>query len=430
VPRLRPLLARRFSPPGLGPAFARLWLASAVSTIGDGALLTAGPLLVASMTRRPAAVAAAVFAQALPWPLFALVSGAAVDRVSRRHLMAATDCCRGLALAVLTALVATAHARLWAVYAVLFVIGTGETLADTAASALVVTTVSPAALSRANARIYTTFTLGNQLLGPPVGALLFVLGAAWPLGLDAATFLLAAAIVVRMRPAAGAREDTAGPAPGRRVRDDIAEGIRWLVRTPVLRTLAVCILVMNVTFGAAFATWVLFARERLGVTRAEFGVLATAAAVGALAGPAVYRRLEVRAGVPALLRAGLVIETATHLFLAITRSAVVAGVTMTVFGVHAMVWGTASTTARQRATPPNMLGRVGSVYGLFSIGGATVGAALGGVVAQAGGLAAPFWLAFAAMVPVTVAAWRPLRHTAPSQDPAGQPSGGDHHLSR
>jgi predicted MFS family arabinose efflux permease len=159
-------------------------------------------------------------------------------------------------------------------------------------------------------------------------------------------------------------------------------------------------------------------------------VLVTAAAVGALAGPAVYRWLELRAGVPALLRAGLVIETATHLVLAVTRSAVVAGFTMTIFGVHAMVWGTASTTARQRATPPNMLGRVGSVYGLFSVGGATLGAALGGVVAQAGGLAAPFWLAFAAMVPVTVAAWRPLRHTAQGEHPASGASDAAHHLSR
>jgi MFS family permease len=169
--------------------------------------MTAGPLLVASMTRRPVAVAAAIFAQALPWPLFALISGAAVDRLSRRHLIVVTDCCRGLALVALTALVATGHAGLWQVYAVLFVIGTGETLADNAASALVVTTVDPDALGRANARIYMTFTLGNQLFGPPLGALLFVFGAAWPLGLDGATFLLAAAVVLRMRPLTGARPD-------------------------------------------------------------------------------------------------------------------------------------------------------------------------------------------------------------------------------
>jgi MFS family permease len=125
-----------------------------------------------------------------------------------------------------------------------------------------------------------------------------------------------------------------------------------------------------------------------------------------------YHLLEPRVGSLTLLRAGLVIETTVHLILAITRSPWVAGVTMAVFGVHAVVWGIVSTTARQLATPESLMGRVNSVYLLASVGGAAIGSALGGVLAQHFGLTAPFAIAFAAMVLMTVIAWRPLRHVS------------------
>jgi MFS family permease len=85
---------------------------------------------------------------------------------------------------------------------------------------------------------------------------------------------------------------------------------------------------------------------------------------------------------------------------------------MVVFGVHAVVWGIVSTTTRQQATPDHLMGRVNSVYLLASVGGAAIGSALGGVLAQRFGLAAPFAIAFGAMVVMTVAAWRPLRNVS------------------
>ena len=91
---------------------------------------------------------------------------------------------------------------------------------------------------------------------------------------------------------------------------------------------------------------------------------------------------------------------------------------MVVFDVHAVVWGIVSTTTRQLATPDALMGRVNSVYLLASVGGAAIGSALGGVLAQRFGLAAPFAIAFVAMVLMTVVAWRPLRHVAVRRVPA------------
>jgi predicted MFS family arabinose efflux permease len=169
---------------------------------------------------------------------------------------------------------------------------------------------------------------------------------------------------------------------------------------------------MNITFCAAFATWVLYARERLGLSETQFGLLVSVGAIGAVFGMPVYQLLEPRVGSLTLLRAGLVIETTVHLILALTRSAWVVGATMAVFGVHAVVWGIVSTTVRQLATPEALMGRVNSVYLLASIGGAAIGSALGGLLAQQFGLAAPFAIAFVTMVLMTAVAWRPLRNVS------------------
>ena len=115
----------------------------------------------------------------------------------------------------------------------------------------------------------------------------------------------------------------------------------------------------------------------------------------------------------------LVVETATHLVLALTRSWWVAGVTLVVFGVHAAVWGVIAMSVRQRVVPVNLLGRVNSVYyGPFVIGGSALGALLGGLLARTFGITAPFWFAFGVMVLFTAAAWRVFTPAAFATAPA------------
>ena len=94
------------------------------------------------------------------------------------------------------------------------------------------------------------------------------------------------------------------------------------------------------------------------------------------------------------MRVGLIIETLTHLALALTTSPWVALAIFFVFGAHAFIWGTTSITVRQRAVPIELQGRVGSVNMVGVYGGLVVGSALGGVLAQHWGVTAPFWFAF------------------------------------
>jgi MFS family permease len=298
----------------------------------------------------------------------------------------------------------------------MFLIGTAETFADNAGSTLLATVVPRQHLGVANARFFGSAVLGNQLLGPPVGALLFAAGHAIPFGVNTVCFALAAVLLGRMRVPPTDREDV-----GRSMVQEIGEGLRWLWGHPPVRTLALTLTAFNVTFGSAMAVWVLYAHERLGLGEVGFGLLATAGAVGGLVGSSTYRLLEQRFTLAQLMRAGLVLETLTHLALALTREPVVAGVVMALFGVHAMVWGTTSTTVRQRAVPSSLLGRVTSVYLLGAVGGMALGSVIGGAIAQRWGVVAPFWVGFVGSAVLTVLMWRSfaqIAHAAEVEAPA------------
>jgi MFS family permease len=387
---------------GLGGDFAKLWTANAVSNLGDGVTGVAAPLLMASLTGDPALVAGAALAQQLPWLLLSLPSGAYVDRLDRRRLLVAVNLLRGAALAGLAVAVWGGAMSVPVVYASLFLLGIGGTLADNASFALLPAIVPADRLAWANARLMAGYLVANQLAGGPLGAWLFVVAAALPFGFDAASFVMGAGLIAALRPGPAA----AAPGRPRPLRADIAEGVRWLWRQRTLRLLAVCLGLMNLTGAGTFAIWVLWARERLGVRGVGFGLLVTAYAAGGLLGTTLAGRLEARLGAAVLLRAGLVVEALCQLSLALTRRPWVAGVTLVLFGAHAMVWGVVTVSLRQRVVPDRLRGRVNSVYFLFDLGGAALGTLAGGLLARALGITAPFWLAFAAMALLAAAAWR------------------------
>ena len=181
-----------------------------------------------------------------------------------------------------------------------------------------------------------------------------------------------------------------------------------------MRTLALSILVMNVAFSAPFATWVLYCKLLLGLTDFQFGLLTTCAALGGLAGPWVFGKVRTRLGYAGIVGVGFFVEGVVHLILASVPPAPVVALTMVGFGVHTMVWGAAASTVRQLVTPPELLGRVSSVYFVASVGGSAIGAAIGSVVAQYFALTTAFWASGFIMLAVAVTARPALRNIEPS----------------
>jgi MFS family permease len=393
------------APTRLGRSFRWLLSAAVINNVGDGVAIAAGPLLVASLTRDPLLVSMALLSEYLPVLLFGVLGGTLADRFDRKRMVVAVNVGRTVVLVVLSATIVSGNVNIGVVLGALFVLGAAETFADSASSTLLPGLVARADLGIANARMQGAFLLTNQLLAPPVGAFLFAAGMALPFATNAACFALGAILITRVVTSARTelRERSS-------LRADMVEGIRWLIAHPPMRTLALTILTFNITFGAAWSVLVLYAGDRLGMDEVGFGLLTTAIAVGGVVGVTSYGRLERRFSLGDIMRVGLLIETATHLVLALTTSAPVALITLVVFGAHAFVWGTTSETVRQRAVPDALLGRVTGVYRVAIVGGMVIGTPIGGLLARSYGITAPFWFGFVGSALLVAILWRQFAH--------------------
>jgi MFS family permease len=400
-------------PARMGTPFRWLVGSSWMSNLGDGIGLAAGPLLVASQTSDPVLVALAGLLQRLPWLLFGLYAGVLADRVDRRILVMAVDLTRAAVLAALTTMLVTGRVDITVVLVTMFVLGTAEVFADTTSGTLLPMVVGKADLGIGNARLMAGVLTMNQMAGPAIGAVLFAAGTAWPFLVQAVCVALGAVLVSRMALSPLPRA-TGSSHIGR----DIAEGFRWTWGNRAVRTLTLAIVTFNVTYGAAWSVLVLYATERLDLGPIGFGLLTTVGALGGVAGMSAYDWLERHASLAAIMRVGLTIETLTHLGLALTTTGWVAALIMFVFGAHTFIWWTTSRTVRMRTVPPQLQGRVGSLYAIGVFGGIVAGQALGGVIARIWGLTGPFWFAFVGSAVILVLIWRELAHIAHADEAA------------
>lgn len=417
------------APERLGRPFRWLLSSSSITNLGDGVIVAAGPLLVASLTADAFLVSLAFLVEFLPSLFLGAFAGVIVDRVDRRRMVIVVNLARAVVFALLAAAIVTKVVSIALVLGALLVLSAAETFGDLAGSSLLPRLVPRRGLGLANARLQATYLLPNQLIGPPLGAFLFAAGAAIPFVADAVCYVAGAVFISRIaaslagppdRTVAASADPEAGdeadaePAPRgvAGVWHELVEGFRWLMAHPPMRTLVLTILAFNVTFGAAWSVLVLYARDQLQMDTVGFGLLTTASAIGGIIGTTSYGWLERRVSLADMMRVGLLIETGTHLTLALTRSPAVALVTMVVFGAHAFVWGTTSTTVRQRAVPDALMGRVSGIYRVAVFGGIVVGSPIGGVLASQFGITAPFWFGFAGSALLVAVLWREFRHIA------------------
>ena len=307
LPPVRTLLARiteTIAPRRLGRSFRWLLSATVVNNVGDGVAISAGPLLVASQTRDPLLVSMALLSEYLPVLLFGVIGGVAADRFDRRRMVVRREPGSSRRAGR-----PRRHDRQWhrqhrpgpgrAVRP-----GHRGDLRRLGQQHPLPGLVAREDLGIANARMQGAFLLTNQLVAP-IGAFLFAAGMALPFATNAACFALGAVLVSRVVTSTRSelRDQTGW-------RAEMAEGIRWLVAHPPMRTLALTIFTFNVTFGAAWSVLVLYAGERLGMDAVGFGLLTTATAVGGVVGAVSYGRLERRFSLADIMRVGLLIETA------------------------------------------------------------------------------------------------------------------------
>ncbi|MFA9432762.1 MFS transporter [Egicoccus sp. AB-alg2] len=444
----------------LGRDYVKLWTASTVSNLGDGIDNAALPLLAEALTRDPLLFAGVATANRLPWLMFSLHAGAIADRVDRRKLMVVSNAVRFLLMGALGVAVLTGTASIWLLYVVALGLGTFEVLFDNAAQALMPAVVPREHLEKANGRLFAGEIVTNQFAGPPLGAFLFGVAAALPILLDAGTFLVSAALIAAMTGdfrrrrtvargateaaeaaevaeptwaadgeavtsptelAPGADPTAAVPGTGDRLtsvpapdatsapkmRHEIAEGLRWLWRHRLLRTLAILLAAMNGTAAFGMAILALFAvgeESVLGLSAFGWGLLLTAGAAGSFLGSLVAERVVARFGRARTLWATLVSAILVPAAIGVADTVWLVVAAQALFGLTAVLWNVITVSLRQSIIPDELLGRVNSVYRFLGWGAIPVGSMLGGAIASGFGLRAPWFAAAGVMVVALVAA--------------------------
>ncbi|MFI5583567.1 MFS transporter [Amycolatopsis sp. NPDC051758] len=367
------------------------WLltSSAASNLGDGLGKVALPLLASTLTRDPVLIAGLSATQFLPWLLFAAVAGALVDRIDRRRAMIVANTVRAVAVGVLAVVVAAGGMTIWLVYLTALVIGTAETIADSAANALVPAVVGDGSLDAANSKLQACEIVGQTFLGGPIGSLSFALFAAFPFFLNSAGFAIAAAVLLGLagtyRGTTEVAEVAVRPA---KLRTELAEGLRWLRGHTLLLRLVTIAGLLSLVSELAQAQLVLYALEDLHLSEATFGFFAFVGGIGGLIGAGVTPRLVRAAGRRAVVVGGIIGCAAGFGGMGLVRSPVAGAALFGLFAAAVVAVNVVLATARHRLVPGALLGRVLGVWRTVVWGAIPLGALLGGVLTEALGTAA------------------------------------------
>jgi Na+/melibiose symporter-like transporter len=392
----------RHSEKGLhGRGFRALTVAWAVSLVGDGVRIVALPLFTAASTRSPLAVSAVAVAITLPWMLVALPAGALVDRWRPRTVVVVAHWLRAGVTGVLALAVHTGHATVVVLCATAFVLTSAETFADSASQVLLVELAGPDELEAANGRFVVVETVGLDLAGPLAAAVLFWWEPAACFALDAASFLIAAVLVSRLPDVAPERGEGD-------LRAQLAEGARFLVRTPGLRSLVVAVAITAVCAAAINAMLALYSIQVLGLAEPVVPGLVVCMAAGALLGAWTSPRLAARWGAGRVMVGFLALLGAAFALFGLVPWLVVAVVACLLFGVASAGWNVLSATRRQRLTPGPMMGRVTSAYRVLAWGLSPLGAGLAGPLAAVTSLGAVYVVAGSIVGLTAILLARPL----------------------
>jgi MFS family permease len=357
-----------------------MWTAASLSSLADGILKVALPLVAVGFSRSPTLIAGLAFAFTLPWLVFALPVGALADRLDRRRLMLGANLVRAALLAALMLTVLLDAGSIWALYAIALCVGTAETVYDTSAQSIVPQVVRRDQLPRANGRLYAAELTTNEFAGPPLAGFLAAAGIVIALVVPTALWIVAVAALLFLR--GSFRVERAHRTT---LRSDIAEGLRFLWRHRILRTFTVMVGLFNFTSGATFAIFVLYAvgpASAMGLSEQAYGWLLATFAGGSLAGSFAAEWIERTLGRSHTLALGFLAGALSVGVPALTTNPFLIGAAFLAGGAGIIISNIVMVSLRQQITRNRLLGRVNSAHRLVAWGTKPLGAAAGGLLAQ------------------------------------------------
>ena len=386
MPAVPPLLRQQ--------AFRRFWLGESVSLFGDEIMNLALPLTaVLVLHADPAQMGYLTAVGIVPNLLFALIIGAWVDRRGRRRrIMIVSDLARAGLLVCVPLSVVAGVLGMPLLYGIAFVVGVFEVFFAVSYNTLFVSMVSAEQYVQGNALLNGSRAVagvGGQSLG---GVVVALLTAPFALLVNAASFLVSAFFLCRIRPVE--------PEPEQVERGHVMAGLRFIAGSPVLRALLAATATVNLFTFAYFAEMVLFATTQLRVSALQLGLALGAGAVGTVLASAVIQRLTARLGLGLTFTLGFLAYTGPIALVPLAHGpepVILVLLFLAEFGsgFGVMMLDVAGGTIQLAVTPDRLRARVTGAYRMVNYGTRPIGALLGGLLGSALGLRPTLWIAVA-----------------------------------
>ncbi|HEX9032483.1 MAG TPA: MFS transporter [Streptosporangiaceae bacterium] len=380
--------------------FLRLWAGESVSLVGTQVTQFAMPL-VAVLTLNATVLEVGVLnaLRFVPVIVFSLLAGVWLDRRRRRPVL--IGCALGNA--VLVGLVPLASVAgvlsIGLLYVVTALVGTLSMTFDIGALSYVPSLVQRRHLLDANSKLQASAQFAG-IAGPGLAGLLVgLITAPITLSVDAVSYLFSALGLISISRPEPAPEIPAEPVP---VRRSIAQGLRAVYGSKLLRSLLTQSATLNLCFSAVITIFVVYAIRVLGLTPAKLGIVLGASAVGGLIGALLAARLRAWLGFGRTMLVTTIGISGALLLMVLPRGAGLASMVILVashfsYGFAIIAFNVNSITLRQIVTPKAVLARMNATYRMLLYGAGPVGAVAGGLLGDAAGLRPALLVALVAM---------------------------------
>ena len=376
--------SRRWVPSGLWrhADFRHFWASESVSQVGTQVSLLALPLLAATtLGATPFQVGLLAAVESLPSLLLGLFAGVWIDRRRRRPLLIAADLGRAALLLIIPLAWALGSLSMGLLYAVAGLTGTLSLVHGVASPSYLPGLVPIASLLDGNGKLQASISTA-QVAGPGLGGLLIAaLGAPLAIATDAASFLVSAFFLGRIR----APEPAPVNAARLHVWREIGDGLGWVRREATVRALIACAATIQFFANAFFAVYVLYMSRDLGLGPGQIGLVFATGGVGALLGALLADPLRRRFGLGPTIVGGQLFFGVTGLAIplaallpAIALPMVVASEFLQWLGI--VVASVNALSLRQSLTPEGTQGRVNATARFLTVGAQPLGSLLGGLL--------------------------------------------------
>ncbi len=349
------------------------WFGQLISLCGTWMQTTAQAWLVLKITDSPLALGEVTFLQFIPITIFALFGGVFADRFPKRTALVVTQILSMIQALVLTILVLTNTVQLWEIYVLAFSLGLINAFDNPTRQAFVSELVGKDYLANAVALNSAQFNAA-RVIGPALGgAIISLVGIGQAFLLNGISFIPVIIGLLLMRQ----KEFYAAPQPQHgNVFRKVGEGVAFSLKTPQILIIMITMAVVG-TFGYNYNTILpLLARYVLRSGALGLGFLTSAVGIGSLLA-AIIMAWFARFSQKALLYSAMIFSILL-LSAGISTSNQITLILLFFMGVFGIIFTTNANTGLQLHSPPELRGRVLSLYfllfaGTTPIGGFTVG---------------------------------------------------------